>query len=333
MRKKGSSLIFEIEGPDLAGKTTLADRLEEAYRGQLLPREVVRLHLGSPDPPDRSIWDECEAALTRVAAEHEPADLIVQDRWAMGDVVYGPLLRGTTRLSPDGLLHCEMLAEALGAVRLMMLPPLAILRKRYHTRGGDDLIDETDLAYLHTEYTRLAARYGYPMLRDVPDLERCRRYLAIAGEKAVTAACLERVAPGYVGTLTPLAVLAGDVRSGSDSETEPPMFRPAFLPSIRGSSASYLMDALATSSRTVIKNIGILNTGEPGVNLRLADEMLKQPQWVALGHAASRRLDDAGIEHQEVPHPQWQRRFKHGESREYATRIMNAALPHWATAL
>jgi hypothetical protein len=305
-------MLIILEGADNSGKTTMAHALADAHQG-----ESLILKYGMPDPPDQNPFAEYEAGLID-RMNPDPEALTIVDRWALGDIIYGPLMRGKARLNAGGLLHCEMLADGLGALRLMMNPPLAVILKRWRARG-DDLIDISEAAGLHESYTYYAPRYGYRQLRDVPGEDRLMGILLTARHRAMEAEALKAVAPGYIGTLHPHAVLAGDVRSGADDPD--PVFTHAFTPAGPGS-AQYLMDALATHCRTAIWHAGVLNTGEEGMNLKEANALFNEPHWVALGANASQRLNEAGIDHTDIAHPQYWRRFRNKDVAEYASQIM-----------
>jgi hypothetical protein len=153
----------------------------------------------------------------------------------------------------------------------------------------------------------------------VPDNERLGSIILTARHRALEAEAIKTVAPGYIGTLHPHVILAGDVRSKADDPD--PVFTHAFTPAGPGS-AEYLMNALAISSRTVLAHVGILNTGEEGMNLKEAHALFIEPRWVALGVLASSRLNEAGISHEMAAHPQYRRRFQNAAIAEYASQIM-----------
>lgn len=314
-------MIIILEGPDGSGKTTQADAIDAQFRSYRYPdTDVFRLAAGPPDPPDYSPFDEYELDFLAAVPDAEADDLIICDRWSLGEAVYGPLLRSTSRLSPGGLLHCEMFFEARGALRWMMMPSAPILVKRLQQRG-DDLIDTEDLTAIRQVYTYLAPRYCYSQIHDQLDEMTVSLALKTALARAERFEDIDAAAPGYIGAQHPVMVLAGDVRSTVLDEDP---YTAAFTPA-RAGSAQYLMDALATSSRHIMKHAGILNTGEPGMDLGKAHEVLGYPQWVALGsHAAERLLEARIYGFQTARHPSYMRRFlsKDISPQEYAHSLM-----------
>lgn len=303
-------MLFILEGSDGSGKTTMAGALEDAYRLHYPQGEVLRLKAGPPDPPDRNAVEEYELGLLRQLPDN-PASLVVCDRWNLGEMIYGPLLRQNRRLSRGQELHVEMFLQSLGAVKSVLSPKWDDVVKRFRKRG-DDLIDETDLIHVYQWYRRAAQKYCYGIVQhSLPPPEWLRAKLTFAMSQSTLAARVSSVAPGYTGTLMPLRVLAGDVRSPKhqDPEHEKAGWVHAFTPAQNGC-AMWMLDRMADWPSEVLRTTGMLNTGEPGMDLAQADQVLAKPRWVALGSVASIRLTEAGIPHLPMPHPQYVKRFK-----------------------
>lgn len=315
-------MIIIIEGPNRAGKSTLAGRIA-ALIGQQYGHATV-MSWGPPDPPGRNPFEEYELSLLAQARTQEH---VIADRWAMGELVYGPLFRGRSRLTDGGLLHCEMLLRSLGAKRVCLLPSQRVLFQRWEA-APDELSDQHDLLHEHAMFRVLAERFGYMrLIRDPQD--ETLDVLCDSAQRASTAAeeTLSGI-PGYIGTPTPSVVLAGDVRSGTPGDDT---YVHAFTPAGPGC-AGFLMDALAPYSRAVLDHAGILNTGEPGMDLPAADEALGHPRWVALGANAARRLAATGARAPSVSHgfdivhhPQYARRFRYGDQAVYGKELAGAA--------
>lgn len=307
-------MIIELEGPDGSGKGTAARSFSEAYGVMSDGQEALILKAGQPDPPDRDPFEEYETGL----ADKLPVltdSLVVLDRWALGEMIYGPLLRGHSRLTPGGMLHVSMFMKALGARRYVLLPPEDTLMQRFTDRG-DDLIDKDDLMHIWHEYDRLGHQFGYEIIRsDIPPAALLFGNLLELSKIARRAEELAAFAPGYIGTLTPRVVLAGDVRAGDHLA--------AFTPASRQGCAYFFTEHLANYADIVLTKVGILNTGEPGMNLREADRFLGTPRWIALGRAAEERLNRAGLITRYVPHPQAARRF--ASKGDYGMAVMRAA--------
>jgi thymidylate kinase len=126
-------MITIVEGPDGAGKTTLALALGGRYH-----------HEGPPPPGDGSLL-AYYADFIRPARWAERR--VVLDRLALGELVYGPLLRGRSRLSEREFRAFQETAKSAGAVTILCLPPyLACLENWRRRRAlGRELFAKEDL--------------------------------------------------------------------------------------------------------------------------------------------------------------------------------------------
>lgn len=104
-----------VEGPDGAGKTTLArtlaDRLGLDY-----------VHKSAPtQPPIVEYWP--------------PRREVVADRWHLGELVYGPLRRGHTDMDRWTFVGIEYALQAWGTVLVLLTPPISFLVDNIAARG------------------------------------------------------------------------------------------------------------------------------------------------------------------------------------------------------
>lgn len=140
--------VVVLEGCDGSGKTVLARRLaaEHGY-------EIVKT--GPPAPgedPGLSYITALRGALARPGRT-------VFDRLHLGELIYGPLLRGGSRLDGGGLRVIEGVI-ALNDVRLVICaPPWETAVAGW--RSKDDLLKtETQLRWVYDRYLEEAARLG-----------------------------------------------------------------------------------------------------------------------------------------------------------------------------
>lgn len=313
-------MLILLEGPDCGGKTTLADQLAAHFRAASpYPTRLEVLHAGPP-APGVSPFDEYELALDepdRLARILDVDGLVVLDRWHAGEAVYGPLLRGRSRLTDAGLYHVELALDALGAVKVACLPPLTVLHERLRRRG-DPVIGPGHLPTLHAFYSRLAVEHGYALSTVPADL------LGFARDRTY----LRRVLRGhdqgtYLGSLTPRALLVGDVRNPNG----PAQYRRAFTPLHRGGSPTWLLDALLASGYH--REVGVVNAHEPNVDHPALWRRLRQPRLVALGQRAHAHLRSLGLTPAAtVYHPQFSKRFQNSKFESYVDALREAINPH-----
>lgn len=119
------SKLVIIEGPDGAGKTTLSRNISQAFGH-------AYFHEGPP-PQDVAPRDYYKTRLFELMLEafaRVPGRAVV-DRFALGDRVYGPILRGEDRLGPEGWTEIRGYLDALQATRILALPPYEVCRAAF----------------------------------------------------------------------------------------------------------------------------------------------------------------------------------------------------------
>lgn len=325
-------MLIILEGPDGGGKTSLANALDHHWRSQDLgPASADRLltrrvKWGPPSSHDLCPFTEYETFLDRPEIQDDVRSsraLVLGDRWHAGEMVYGPLLRDKSRLTPAGMAHVELALTGAGALRVMCLPPLVEVQRRFAARG-DDLVSELSVPLLWRWYEAHAAVFGYRVVTGDEAAEELFDELTFVAEvHAIRADLIQSSAVGtYIGQHHPRALLCGDVR-GNGPRGRPDLRRP-FTPTDLNGSSEWLLDAVLTADLQL--EVGIINTGEPGVDLPTLWEVLKRPRLVALGGNASRRLVDLDLDHVTIPHPQYARRFTSRDFAGYTTRLKEAVL-------
>lgn len=291
-------MLIILEGVDLAGKSTLAGQLADLACD--LGMRVHQLHAGRPRG---DALDEYELALHygwRDAAL-DPHELVIADRWHLGERVYGPLLRGKTKLGAWQFMHVERYLDALGATRVVV--ETDDLAER-HRRRGDDLLTLDQVIEVARWYRSAALRHRWRRVHSPATDEDVRTLLMWAGVDNERAQHT-RDFPGYVGPSWPLVVLVGDEPNPNGAAG--PVANPAFMP-YRRNSGHFLLEAIDEAG---ISDWALANSGD-GTDLSRLWEALDRPRVIALGRRAEARLIAASVPHVYAPHPQWARRFAHG---------------------
>lgn len=149
--------IIILEGIDGSGKTTLAQHILEL--SQLKTRI---LHRG---PLEGTIEDELIYPLHRV----EPDELLITDRWHLGEMIYGPIYRGKSEIEGFYNRVIDQILFEMDAVKVVLSPPLEIVQARLAARGEDYLKPE-HVAEVHALYEKYANKFDYRLIREVtPD--------------------------------------------------------------------------------------------------------------------------------------------------------------------
>lgn len=321
-------MLIIIEGPDGAGKTTLAKQLEEHLAFGVL------LHRG---PPERHPLYEYETSLYFYERYRPGKDAhVVCDRWHLGEVVYPQALSRKSLLNPASLWHIEMFLESRGAFLVHLTDETALLQDRI-ARRGDNLITPDQVGELRVAYTAAVQRSRLPkvQLYTSHDLTQAKVWevtqLIINAARNVERLHLELARfPTYVGPRWPDLLLLGDVRGRPGSTINRIHQRvdsPAFMP-LPGTSGKYLLTTLLEAggvdpSRARIGIANACDVDDP----RALWATLGHPQTVALGRNAQRVATWA----EPVDHPQYVRRFHHHERAAYANWILQGHIPPWRT--
>lgn len=142
--------IIILEGVDGSGKSTLADKL--AVAGEAAGYKVIKEHRG---PIQSTIVDEYVRPLFDVAHD----ELLIADRWHVGELIYGPLYRGVSLAKPH-LEAIEGLLDMLHGVRVIVTAPLPVIRTRLEARGEDYLKPE-HVERVHGAYIEFGMQNNY----------------------------------------------------------------------------------------------------------------------------------------------------------------------------
>lgn len=151
-----------IEGPDGAGKTTLAKQLcsEAGYAYR---------HEGPP-PASATALQHYAGILASLT---EPTLL---DRFHLGELVYGPVVRGGSGLSPDAMGQLHQTLFELNVQVILCLPPFNVAWANWLNRRklGHEFLTDPSLfcaSYLGFSNLKSEADIIYDYTRDVVDID------------------------------------------------------------------------------------------------------------------------------------------------------------------
>jgi hypothetical protein len=311
-------MIIILEGSDGAGKTTLAARLKAR-----MP-DAIELHSG---PLRSDPFTEYEERL----ADWDGVTPIIADRWHIGELVYGPIFRGESKLDVVGRWHIDAFLVARGAMVVYLCPPLELIADRVAARG-DDMVDVTHLPAIYDTYETAISSDVMPTMHvGCTDPENCTGHdhkiplveeiVEDAYSRWLHTNHLRRFTT-YIGSSAPDYLILGERRN------DPEAYHAAFVPT-GATSGRFMLEHLlpVLGSET---SIGIANACEEDVYELWCS--LARPPIVALGNAAyeaaCRSLHERGLTGRvplgAVPHPQYIRRFHNKSGALYARTIISA---------
>jgi hypothetical protein len=140
-------MFILLEGPDCAGKTTLAKKLLER-----MPEGTQYLHRG-PIPADRTSAQEYIDPLLSYVPDGKMN--IIADRWHLGELIYGSVKRNWVQLPEYQVSLIENLLIHRGVTNVILLPSVGEVMQRYKARG-DSFLSEKELFTVWFRYATVA---------------------------------------------------------------------------------------------------------------------------------------------------------------------------------
>lgn len=143
-------MIIVIEGPDGVGKTTLINAIRKAWGDT-----TVTVRQGPPPTGISAVEHYVTAAIDLVKA-HEKLTLVITDRLHAGELVYGPILRGASRLSTEEYNSITHFLVARGALLVHCTLPEDIMIDRLVARDGGKPDEKSGATIEHAPAIRQA---------------------------------------------------------------------------------------------------------------------------------------------------------------------------------
>lgn len=295
--------VVILEGPDGAGKTTLARRLKAELGFN------VR-HEGVP-PVGVDKLDYYVKIMLRALRERRP---VVFDRFHLGETVYGPVMRNVDGLSYTGRILFDRLAASHGIVLRICLPSFTTCLKNWREKlkAGNDYVRSR--ARFEDVYWRFKALTSYYETYDPFGRNAERQWTDLS--RAITTP-LRKVTPGLIGSPKARFLIVGERASRYDL----PFF------SLHRSSA-YLNCALrdAGFEEHDMAFVNVLDVGGMPRNMTTTIKALPRLKViVALGNTAFVNCQTYSRTYRpwvkRIPHPAFWKRFHHHEKLSYVDQL------------
>lgn len=136
-------MIFILEGPDGAGKTMLANKLQEQTGYMLLHRSQPKT-----EEDKKRMMDEYMQVL-------KSGKNCIMDRCWYSEMVYGPVMRDASVISYPQMYALEKQLAQVGGLIIYCTGSLKTLWKRCQSRGEDYIVDAVKYAEIYRGYEDL----------------------------------------------------------------------------------------------------------------------------------------------------------------------------------
>jgi len=282
-------MLIIIEGPDKSGKTTLAKKIEEQFHYKYA-------HFSAPGDDPASEYASFFSSISSPT---------VCDRSYFGERVYGPLLRGASKISDLQYAVIERICRLKGATFIYASTPLKVCQTRLYDNLTNKKISIKNNKEAWARFKTLAPSCSLrPFLTyDATTqnaLDGLLKHLGQLLPSLRSHAILARKCCTGVGTIYGRKIVF--VGEGLNKKKTW-----LGLPFDSGPTSNYLYEQ-CKKARIPEHKVYLCNA----VNLtkrEVAFLNLAKTTWISLGNYANLKLLNLGVKHQSIPHPQYWLRF------------------------
>lgn len=143
-------MIYIIEGPDGAGKTTLVEQIKKSHMNAKV------LHFGAPQTPEEA--DNYYKVYAEAINAKRDDEVLIFDRSWYSDMVYGPVMRNRQEMTQE---HADMLSAMVvargGGIIIYCTAPIKVLWARCQRRGETYLQNQAQLQAISVGYSKVMA--------------------------------------------------------------------------------------------------------------------------------------------------------------------------------
>lgn len=143
-------MIYIIEGPDGAGKTTLVEQIKKSHMNAKV------LHFGAPQTPEEA--DNYYKVYAEAINAKRDDEVLIFDRSWYSDMVYGPVMRNRQEMTQE---HADMLSAMVvargGGIIIYCTAPIKVLWARCQRRGETYLQNQAQLQAISAGYSKVMA--------------------------------------------------------------------------------------------------------------------------------------------------------------------------------
>lgn len=297
-------MLLVIEGGDKTGKTTLAKALAKTYN-------LEYHHFGPPGPDPMKEYIDFFRGLKGPG---------VCDRYFIGNLVYGPLLRNVTTPWLEVLTLCRLLRKH-AVFHMLASPNLKVVQDRFKASAHKEYVtwaQNIDAIEMFSQiFTKLPLGWNNKKIifnETHDDLLDVISDMAGIVERQKVRQQTVKYFTGIGTTGSPALVLVG--------ESINPKATRFGLPFDAGMSAEFLQmclnEAEINEEDLYLMNQDVMTTEEVVYHKQLGS------YFIALGTKAHERLKVLGAPHSKIAHPQFFRRFRSRQWKQYCSSLAQA---------
>jgi len=288
--------IIVCEGADGTGKTTLARILEQ--------RGFKYTHNGPP-PEGVTLFEHYTQQLLDARGRD-----VVFDRLHVGELIYGPVMRGKSLITVEELRLLNRLLFSLGAKIIFCDTDATAIEKNWLARRGAEYIDDADkLWQVCHKYRELFDQEFFSDDMYVYDYQSVEGQFLI---KNITGIGSDTCPPGVIGRPNNRFLLVGERSNGPADGPDLPFYT---MDNSSGFLNRCLWDAGYKEHELAFTNARRLD-GTPRDLYELYHNKPDQ-RIITLGKVAQQACYDQAVPHLEAPHPSYVKRFESKKRKNY----------------
>lgn len=297
-------MLIIVEGPDKAGKTTLCREIAERFGYDYV-------HFGAPGPDPAKEYADFLLNLKKPT---------VCDRFLYGELVYGPLLRGKSIITPLQKTVLERLCRFRGALLIHASTSLELITKRILDEG-DPLITVDQNAAAYWAFIKVMREAhivpfcAYTAHTAIMTDKLVESLIGIVDMMKAGAMIAHNICTGIGTVMGPKTVLVGEELNANVTWIHKPFDR--------GVSSEFLNDCIISSGIDEAR-VYTVNAATLRIEEILFLESTGCTKFVALGNKADEVLAYYSVPHLKIAHPQYQKRFKLADREEYIKELAKA---------
>jgi len=297
-------MIIVLEGPDGAGKSTLA--AEFVKRG---------FRLAYHDNPPEFGEDKFETYTKTILGAIKTGEDVVFDRFAPSEHVYGLVRRGETQIGIEQLRLINRLLYSRGALTIFCLPPLETVEANWRARLKDELVQD------FSQLEKIYHAYGSLRSREYDQLNATAFNYTEQSLQSLFGFGVTKLAIRYLSLSLPAGVIGSPEARflfvGEQSDEPRDL---AFYSASSSRSAHFLNIAIWEAGYKE-HEIAFTNALRFDGSTRNIRDIYDGRIVIALGNVAGKICSAQGVPYLAAPHPQFVRRFKSKNRKRYVEML------------